>query len=128
MFIAAALVFASSLVMAQDVPATPKAKKTLELLEKKVTVDFKETRLEDILEELKDQVKGLSVLLDGKGGISKNSKFSFSGKDVPVKTVLEGLLKKQEKGFVIISKPNDAYDGSVYIMVCKDFGKLVNKK
>lgn len=128
MLVAASLVFSATLVMGQDVPATAKAKKTLELLEKKISVDFKETRLEDILEELKDQVKGLSVQLDGKGGVSKNSKFSFTGKDVPVKAVLEGLLKKQEKGFVVISNTKDAYDGSVYIKVCNDFGKLVSKK
>jgi hypothetical protein len=45
-----------------------------------------------------------------------------------VKAVLEGLLKSQGKGFVIISNTKDAYDGSVYIKVCNDFGKLVDKK
>ena len=128
LFVVATMVFASSAVMGQNVAATPKAKKTLDLLEKKISVEFKDTRLEEIMEEFKDQVKGLSIQLDGKGGVSKNSKFSFAGKDVPVKAVLEGLLKSQGKGFVIISNTKDAYDGSVYIKVCNDFGKLVDKK
>lgn len=128
LFVAATMVFASSAVVGQNVTATPKAKKSLDLLEKKISVDFKDTRLEEIMEDLKEQVKGLSIQLDGKGGVSKNSKYSFAGKDVPVKTVLEGLLKSQGKGFVVISNTKDAYDGSVYIKVCTDFGKLVEKK
>ena len=90
--------------------------------------DLRNTRVIDIIEELKDQVKGVQIRMDQKGGVSGNRKLTFTGKDVTVKEVLEGLLKKEGLCYGITSNEKDAYDGSVYLRVGTEFGTLINKK
>ncbi len=94
---------------------TPAAAKTRKLLKTKVTVDFKDTRTEDCMDELKEMVKGLKFLLDTKGGVSRNKTLSFKGKDVTVEEVLAGLFKSTDLGYIVISKKGNAYDGLVEI-------------
>ncbi len=128
LFLAVTVFFVASFAQAQATKATPKAQATMKSLEKKITVDFKDTKLGDIIDELKDQVKGVQIRMDGKGGVSGNRKLTFTGKDVTVKEVLEGLLKKEGLCYGITSNEKDAYDGSIYIRVGTEFGNLINKK
>jgi hypothetical protein len=101
---------------------TPKAAVTRKVLKAKVTVEFKDTRLEDALDELKDMVKGLKFLIDSKGGVSRNQNLSFMGKDLTVEEALDGMLKKNGLGYIVISKKGDAYDGLVLIKQGKERG------
>jgi hypothetical protein len=121
-----AAILSVSLVSGQaadkDSDDTPAAAKTRKLLKQKVTVEFKDTRLEDALDELKDQVKGLKVILDTKGGVSRNRTLSYQGKDVTVEEALDGMFKKVGLGYIVISKKNNAYDGSVQIRQSKERG------
>ncbi|MEY4614074.1 MAG: hypothetical protein RL179_2047 [Planctomycetota bacterium] len=126
--LAVAVFFVAAFAQAQGAKGTAKAQATQKLLEKKITVEFKETKLADIIDEIKDQVKGIQIRMDGKGGVSGNRKLSFTGKDVTLKDTLEGLLKKEGLCYGITSNEKDAYDGSVYIRVGTEFGTLINKK
>ncbi len=112
----------AGLATAQEGEDTPAAAATRKKLKEKVTVSFKDTRLEDVVDELKDQVKGLHVQLDTKGGVSRNQTVTFEGKDVTVEEVLEGIFKKSDLGYVVISKKGNAYDGSVQIKKGKERG------
>jgi hypothetical protein len=94
---------------------TPAAARTRKLLKEKVSVNFKDTRLEDVLDELKDQVKGLKMQLDTKGGVSRNLTLSYTGTDVLLDEALDQMFKKNDLGYVVISKKNNAYDGSILI-------------
>src|SRR5947209_14972557 len=63
---------------------TAKAAQTRKKLKQKVTLDVKDERLEDVVDAIKDQVKGLSIRLDARGGVSKNRKLTYKAKDKPL--------------------------------------------
>jgi hypothetical protein len=112
-------------VYADDKPKgddTPAAAATRKLLEKKVTCDFKDTRLEDVVDDLKDQVKGLRMLLDTKGGVSRNQAINYKAKDVTLAEALDGMFQKNGLGYVVISQKGDAYDGFIRIKQGKERG------
>ena len=113
------------LLLAQEIEASPKALAAQKVLKSKVTVDFKDIRLEECLDEFKDQVKGFKFMVDSKGGVSRNSKLSYTGNDVPLSEALDGLLKKNSLGYQIISNKGNAYDGLIKIVQGSDRGKLV---
>jgi len=92
---------------------TPAAAKTRKLLKEKITVDFKDLRLEDCLDEIKEQVKGLKTVYAV--GVSRNQTITFMAKDKTVEEVLDGMFKKNGLGYIVISKKNNAYDGLVQI-------------
>lgn len=128
--IAAALAIISFNV-ADDKPGsddTPKAAATRKLLKTKITVNFKETRLEDVIEEIKeDHVKGISIRLDTRGGVSRNQTINYQGKDVTLEDALDQMFKKNGLGYVVISQKNNAYDGSILIKQGKERGYPLNK-
>lgn len=101
---------------------TPAAARTRKLLKKKVTVDFQDTPLKDVVDELKDQVKGLLIQIDTKGGVSQNRSLTYKAEDKPLDEVLDGLFKKAGLGYYVISGKNNAYDGSIRIVAGKQRG------
>jgi type II secretory pathway component GspD/PulD (secretin) len=119
------LALIGGIVLAEVIDASPKALAAQKVLKSKVTVDFKDVRLEECLDEFKDQVKGFKFMVDSKGGVSRNSKLSYTGKDVPLSDALDGLLKKNGLGYQIISNKGNAYDGLIKIVQGADRGKLV---
>src|SRR4051812_2030247 len=81
--------FAAPLAVRAD--DTPKAASTRKVLTtKKISVDFSETRIEEIVDELKEKT-GLKFILDSKGGVSRNSKLTYKGSDQTLEEVLKGL-------------------------------------
>jgi len=113
------LVVCAVQVRAED---TPKAAKTRELLKKKVDADWKDTPLKDVIADLKDQVKTLSIQLDLKGGVSGNRKMTLSAKGITVEEALAKILKTEGWGYIVISNTGNAYDGSVMIRVGEERG------
>src|SRR5262245_45179324 len=77
---------------AEDTPKAAKARKLLK--DKKIDVDWNEDSLDVIKDDLKDKVPGLIVHLDGKGGVSRNSKLTYKAKGQTVEEVLTGICKK----------------------------------
>jgi hypothetical protein len=114
-----ALAFASADDKTDDTPA---AAKTRKLLKTKISVEFKETRLEDAMDELKEMVKGLKVILDTKGGVSRNIAINYKASDKTVEEVLDGMFQKNGLGYIVINKKGDAYDGLVQIRQGKERG------
>jgi hypothetical protein len=102
---------------------TPKAAKMRKLLKaKKITVSWKDIRLEEALDEIKEDEKGFKYLMDTKGGVSRNQPITYSGKDKTIEEVLDGMLKKADLGYIVISKKGDPYDGLVQIRKGKERG------
>jgi len=107
---------------------TDKAKKTQDALKSKVSVEFTDTILKEAVGELKEQVKGVFIQLDTKGGVSQNGKLSYSGKDVTLAEALDGMFKKNGLGYVIISNKKDAYDGAILVKQGKERGTVVTTR
>src|SRR5262245_11136134 len=109
----AAPCIAPSGVRAED---TTKAANTRKILKTtKISVEYKEERLQDIMEDLKEKAPGFKFMLDSKGGVSQNTKLNYTGKDKTVEEILNGLFEKTDFGYYIISVKNNAYDGLVKI-------------
>lgn len=119
------LSLAGGSLLAQEIEASSKALAAQKALKSKVTVDFKDVRLEECLDEFKDQVKAFKFVVDSKGGVSRNSKLTYKGDDVSLAEALDGLLKKNGLGYQIISNKGNAYDGLIKIVQGSDRGKLV---
>ncbi len=100
---------------------TPKAAATRKLLKTKVTVNFKDTPLKDIIEEIQDQImdktkKKVGVRVDNKGGVSNNTKFTYKADNEPLDELLDKMFKKNDLGYIVISQRNNAYDGTLLIV------------
>lgn len=100
---------------------TPKAAATRKLLKTKVSVDYKDTTLSDVIDDIKDQVKDkskkvLGVRVDNKGGVSNNTKFTYKADDKPLEEVLDEMFKKNDLGYVVVSQRGNAYDGTILIV------------
>jgi hypothetical protein len=106
---------------------TPKAAATRKKLKEKVSVDFKDTRLEDAIDDIKEQIKGLSILLDTKGGVSRNQTVSYKAKDKALDEVLDEMFKKSDLGYIVISRKGNAYDGSIQVRKSKERGFPIGK-
>jgi hypothetical protein len=101
---------------------TPAAAATRKLLQTKVTVDYNGTSLRDVVDDLKEQVKGLKVIIDTKGGVSGNQTITLTAKDVTLADALDKMFAKNGLGYVVISQKGNAYDGLVQIKQGKERG------
>jgi len=110
----------AAVVLAEDTPEAAALRKVLDSKVKEVK--FADQRLEEVLEELKDTVKGFKFKLDSKGGVSRNQKVSYAGKDKTVHEILDGLFTKNGLGYYVISGKNDAYNGLLFIKQGKERG------
>ena len=109
-------------VRGADDDDTPEAAKTRKLLKTKISVEFKDTRLEDAMDEIKTEVKGFKFLLDKAGGVSRNQTITYKAKDKTVEVILDEMLAKPDLGYIIISKKGNAYNGLVQIRKSKERG------
>jgi len=115
------LVFCVTPLHAQD-KDTKAAAAARQKLKQKVKVNFKDTYLKDVVEEIQDQVMGLRFRLDTKGGVSMNRKITYKATDKSLDEVLDEIFKKEGLGYIVISKEKDAYDGTVLIKQGKERG------
>jgi TolA-binding protein len=84
----------------------------------KVTVDAKDQFLKEVFADVSKQLEdagagSLSVRYDL--GVSMNQRVTFAAADTPLADALDGLLKKNGLGYVVISKQGDRYDGWLLI-------------
>lgn len=108
---------------AADLPEdSPKAANTRKLLKTKVTFTWKATSFGEVVDEIKDQVKGLVIKPDTKAGINLNKPITYSCKDKPLEDLLDELLGKNGWGYYVESQKNSAYDGRVNIQPGKERG------
>ena len=109
---------------------TPRAAATRKLLKTKISVEYKDTILKDVVDDIKDQIqektkKKLFVVYDTKGGVSLNTKFTYKADDKPLEAVLDEMFKKNDMGYIIVQK--GAYPGALEIVKGKARGNPEKK-
>lgn len=117
--LAVCLVLCASVGRSAD---TAKAAETRKRLQEKVTVDYMDTLLRDVVEDLKKQVKGLGIRIDTTGGVSMNLKITCKAEDKPLAEVLDEMFQKNGLGYVVISQTGNAYDGSLLLKQGRERG------
>lgn len=115
----AALVVAWAASAADD---TPKAAETRKRLQQKITCEYVDTPLKEVVEDLKSQVKGLGIRIDTAGGVSMNTKVTYKAEGKTLAEVLDEIGTKHGWGYIVINKEGDAYDGSLRIKQGKERG------
>jgi hypothetical protein len=111
-------------VRAQDAKDSEKAAATKKALQTKITVDYKDDLLQNVIKDIADKVKEgtkqeVQIKIDPTGAASNNMKVTYGAKDKPAIEVLGEMTKKHDLGFMIISGKYKAfgvkYDGFVFI-------------
>jgi hypothetical protein len=98
---------------------TPKAAATRKLLKTKISVEYKDTVLREVVADLKDQIKdktkkSISILVDTKGGVSLNTKLTYKADDKPLDEILDEMFKKNDLGYIVVQR--GAYPGALQIV------------
>ena len=116
---------------AQDkVKDTPAAAATRKKLQAKVKVDYKEGKLKEVFDDLKDKIKEatgqeFSYALDTVGGVSQNISVNYKGEGT-VEKVLDEMLGKMDMGYIVVAgeykRYKGRYDGWVLIVKGKERG------
>ena len=114
------LAWVASVAIAEE--DTAKAAATRKLLKQNVTVEYKEQALREVVDDLKEQVKGLSIKPETKSGVQLNTKITLNAKDKPLEDVLNTICDKNGWGYYILSKEKNAYDGQLVLKVGKERG------
>ncbi|MFN4260217.1 MAG: tetratricopeptide repeat protein [Gemmataceae bacterium] len=117
-------------VVADAPKDTPAAAATRKKLKVKLSVDYKETRLADIVMDLKEKIEdvtgmNISFHLDNPGGVSNNQTITFAAQNMPVEEILNEMFEKAALGYIVASgkfKNSDRYDGWVIITKGKERG------
>jgi hypothetical protein len=119
-------------VLAEAAPKKGKdsaaAAKTRQKLKQKVTVDYDDTPLKEIVRDLQDQFdKKLSFKIDTDHGVSNNIKLKCKATDKPLAFVLDKLLSPAQLGYVVVSAPKrsdpqNRLDGWILIKRGKERG------
>jgi hypothetical protein len=98
---------------------TPAAAATRKKLQAKITVEYKDVGIKEIMEDIRQKVSDttgmdLSYYIDNQGGVSNNSTLSYSAKDKPLAEILDGMFKNNDLGYIVISKEYKSYKGGRY--------------
>jgi hypothetical protein len=101
---------------------SPKAAATRKKLKEKISVEWDNVSLKDATDELNDMVKGLGIRLDTEHGVSNNLKIKYKADNKTVADILDGMFNKKGLGYVVVSKPGSAYDGTILIKQGKERG------
>jgi putative peptide zinc metalloprotease protein len=93
---------------------SPAALRTRQLMKQRVTVSYANTRLADVLADLKKQVKQLEWVLE-KDTIAEDLTVSYQAKEQRLGMVLDALFESMGLGFVIVSEAGSPQDGRLLI-------------
>jgi hypothetical protein len=113
-----ALFLAAWTVLAADKDTQLAANTRTKKLQTKITVEFQDQFLKEAFAEISRQLEdagagSLSVKYDT--GVSMNQRVAYKGAGQTVAEVLDGMLKRNGLGYVVISKDKDRYDGWLLI-------------
>jgi hypothetical protein len=91
--------------------------KTRKKLETKISVEFTDEKLKDVVSELEKEAE-VKFRLDTKGGVSGNMSFTYKAEDKTLKDILNEMFKGKGLGYVIHRKTNnnDRYEGYIDIV------------
>ncbi len=116
------VVFVTTVAAQERAKDTPKAAEARKRLQQKISVDYAGMPLRDVRQDLNDQVKGLGLRLDTKGGVSQNIRITYKADNKTVADVLDAIFTKNALGYIVISKEGDAYDGTILVRQGKERG------
>jgi hypothetical protein len=113
----------------KDSSDTPKAAATrAKLTSTKVEVEWKDTLLRDVLDELfKEKGGGVGFRTD-RNAVVLNTKITYKAKDKTIEEVLNDLSEKYEMGWYVTSQQNGGYDGTVWLEKSKARGYAPGKE
>ncbi len=94
---------------------TPDALQTRKLMKRRVSVAYDNTRLADVLADLKKQVKELKWTLSKDAGLLDDLTVSYKAENQRLGMVIDALLERMGLGFVIVSEADSADDGHLLI-------------
>jgi hypothetical protein len=113
----------------KDSSETTKAAATRnKLTSTKVEVEWKDTLLRDVLDELfKEKGGGIGFRTD-RTAVVLNTKITYKAKDKTIGEVLNDLSDKYEMGWYVTSQQNGGYDGTVWLEKSKARGYAPGKE
>jgi hypothetical protein len=112
----AVAVVCASLVGTAAAQETPAAKATRKKLQQKISIEFKDTRMQDAMNEIKSELNDrISFKIDTMSGVSNNTKVSFKAEDTPAQKVLDAFCTKNDLGWFVLSDKKSRYDGWIII-------------
>jgi hypothetical protein len=111
LLVAVVVILGQTALHAED---SPKVARTRQLLKTKVSCDYNETPLSEVKDDIKEQVKGLVIRLDNKGGVSNNTKITYKADNKALKDVFDEMLKKYSLAYEI--EEIGAYAGAVRVI------------
>lgn len=123
--LAVGVVLATQLAATAADKDTPAATATRKKLQAIISVKFDNETFRECLDEIKRQIEDAgagTVSYKYDTGVSMNQRFTFEAKDQTVADVLDGLLKKNSLGYVVIVKEKDRYDGWLLIKLGNERG------
>jgi putative peptide zinc metalloprotease protein len=94
---------------------SPAAERARRLMKRYVTVSYENTKLTDVLADLKKQVKGLEWTLEKDVGAENLTVTYHPPDEHRLGMVLDALLGRMDLGFVIVSEPGSPQDGHLLI-------------
>ncbi|HTU91318.1 MAG TPA: biotin/lipoyl-binding protein [Gemmataceae bacterium] len=94
---------------------SPAATRTRRLMKHRITVSYDNTRLADVLADLKKQIKDLQWTLDTEAGANEDLTVSYQAKEQRLGMVLDALFGRMGLGFVILSESDSKQDGHLLI-------------
>jgi len=114
------VLFAVSTGLAEDKLTEAAAKTKNARLRVKTSVDWKNLFLRECLAELVSAINDadlgkIEVKFDAAGGVSMNTRMTFTAKDKTVGEILDEFLAANDLKYTIISKKGDKTDGGLLI-------------
>jgi hypothetical protein len=114
------VLFTMSSGLAEDKLTEAAAKTKNERLKVKTSVEWKNLFLRECLAELVSAINDadlgkIEVKYDAAGGVSMNTRMTYSGKDKTVGEILDEFLAANDLKYTIISKKGDKTDGGLLI-------------
>src|SRR5262245_53840855 len=114
------VLFAGSPAFAEDKLTEAAAKTENERLKVKTSVDWKNLFLAECINELVSAINDadlgkIDVKYDAAGGVSRNTRMTYSAKNKTVGEILDEFLTANDLKYSIISKKGDKTDGGLLI-------------
>ena len=114
------VLFAVPMGMAEDKLTEEAAKTKNERLKVKASVEWEKLFLyeclNDLISKIDDKDLGkIEVKYDAAGGVSRNTRMTYSAKDKTIEEILNDFLSKNDMKYSIISKKGDKTDGGLLI-------------
>ena len=114
------VLFTMSSGLAEDKLTEAAAKTKNERLKVKTSVEWKNLFLRECLAELVSAINDadlgkIEVKYDAAGGVSMNTRMTYSGKDKTVGEILDEFLAANDLKYTIISNKGDKTDGGLLI-------------